>query len=101
MVYKDEDVNEVIFYESWDIEFEMDSKDNVDGLNEDFLIYVWYAKEDWYSVAEFIIGGLDPIRLDEYESYTWIELIGEEYCQQKILIPSWCWKQRKKEIYQQ
>ena len=75
---EDEDVKEVNFYELWDVEFEMNLKDD-DRLHEDLVSDVWYAKEDLYGVAKFII---DPIRLEEDENYTWIEFMAEEKFQQ-------------------
>ena len=78
---EDEHVKEVNSYESWDVVFEMSLKDIDDGLHEDLVSDVWYAKEDWYGVVEFITGVFNPIRLEEDESYTWIELIAEEYFQ--------------------
>jgi len=76
---KDEDVKEVNFYELQDVEFEMSLKDIVDGLHEDPVSDIWYAKEDWYGVADFIIDLLNPIILEEDESYTCTEFIVEEY----------------------
>ena len=59
----------------------MSLKDD-DGLHEDLVSDVWYAKEDWYGVARFITGVINSTRLGEDESYTWIELIAKEKFQQ-------------------
>ena len=97
---EDEDVKQVNSYESWDVVFDMSLKDIDDGLHEDLVSDVWYAKEDWYGVVGFITGVINSIRLDEDESYTWIEFIAKEYFQQQTVVPTRCWKRRKKEIYQ-
>ena len=65
---KDEDVKEVNFYELWDVEFEMSLKD----------IDVWYAKEVWYGVVEFIAGVINSTILDEDKVYTWTDFIAQE-----------------------
>ena len=78
---EDEYVKEVNSYELWDVVFEMNLKDD-DGLHEDLVSDVCYAKKDLYGLVEFIIDLLNPIRLEEDESYTWTEFIVEEYFQQ-------------------
>ena len=79
---KDENVKQVNFYELWDVEFGMSLKDIDDGLHEDLVSNVWYAKEDWYGVVGFIKGVINSTRLDEDEIYTWIEFNAEEKFQQ-------------------
>ena len=74
-------MKEVNFYESWDVGYEMSLKYIGDGLHEDLVSDVWYAKEDWYGVSGFITGVINSTRLEEDESYTWIEFIVEEYFQ--------------------
>ena len=96
---KDEDLKEVNFYEIWDAKFEMNLKD--DGLHEDLVSDVWYEKEDGYGVVGFIRSVINSTRVDEDESYTWIEFIAELKFQQQTLVPAKCWKRRKKDIYWQ
>ena len=74
---KYEDVEEVNSYKSWDVFFEMNLKDD-DGLHEDLVSDVWYAKENLYSVVGFTIGVLSSTRLDEDET----KFIVEAYFQQ-------------------
>ena len=59
---------------------------------------MWYAKEDLYGVAEFIIGVINSTRLDEDEIYTWTKFIAKEKFQQQTIVLARCWKE--KEIYQ-
>ena len=87
-VHKDEYVKEVNSYELWDAEFEMDFKENDDGLYEDRVSDVWIAKEYLYGILEFIIGTFDPTILEEDEIYTWTQLIVKEYCQQQAFVPA-------------
>ena len=68
----------VNFNESWDVEYEMNLKDD-DGLHEDPISDIWYAKEDRYGVVEFITIVFNSARLEEDESYTWIDFITKEY----------------------
>lgn len=96
---KDDYVNEVNSYESWDVVSDMSLKDIDNGLHEDLVRDVWYAKEDWYGIVRFITGVINSTRLDDDEIYTWIEFIAKEYFQQQTVVPARCWKRRKKEIY--
>ena len=45
VVHKVEYVKEVNFYDLWDVEFEMNLMDDNDGLHEDLISDVWYAKD--------------------------------------------------------
>ena len=63
-------VEEVNLYDSWDAKFEMNFMDNNDGLHEDLVSDVWYAKEDLYGTMIFILDAFHPTRLKEDESYT-------------------------------
>lgn len=78
-VSEDELVKEVNVYKPWDVEYEITLKYNDDIFHEDLVSDVWYAKEDWYSVFEFVIGVFNSTRLEEDENYFWTEFITEEY----------------------
>ena len=56
----DEYVKEVNSYKSWDVVFEMNLTDD-NGLHENLVSNVWYAKEDWYGVVGFITGVINSI----------------------------------------
>ena len=72
---KDEDVKEVNFYELWDVEFEKSLKDIDDGLCEDLVSDVWYAKEDWYGVFGVTTGVINSTRLDEEKKEDLVEYV--------------------------
>ena len=78
-VSEDEYVKEVNSYKSWDVIFEMSLKSIDDGLHEDLVSDVWYAKEDWYGVAGFITTVINSTRLDEDKIYTWIEFFAKKF----------------------
>ena len=89
---KYEDVKQVNSYESWDVVFEVSLKDIDNGLYEDLVSHVWYAKEDWYGVAGFTTAVINSTRLNEDEIYTWTEFIAKEKFQQQTLVLTRCWK---------